>query len=285
MSSPEAGRQYGHPVLAFFVYSNLFITACAVLMVYQTYDLLLHSTPDLSFTGFVVFATLCSYSFHWWLTPDIDMESSRLRWLKKYRHVHQILFVAGLLGVAWTGILLIRHWPWLLLAAFVTFLYSAPKIPHPLFRVLRKVAVGKTVFLAFVWMYVTTALPLQLSGQAWQKDFTLFAASRFFLIYAICILFDHRDREYDRSIGIRSLITWMNERGIAVLFTVTLLAFGTLTLLLDYHPVIIAVLILPGIVTGIIYRHAIRHSSDLLYYFILDGLMAVSSFITLLPGI
>jgi 4-hydroxybenzoate polyprenyltransferase len=271
-----------------FVYSNLFIAVCAILMVYQTCDLLLHTQPDASFVGFIFFSTICSYSFHWYLTPDIDLDSSRLRWLKKNRKIHLILFFAGLPGALYYGISLFSHWPWLLLAAFVTFLYSAPKIPHPFFRALRKVALGKTLFLAFVWMYVTTLLPLQLSGKPWQIDFSLFAASRFFFIYAICILFDYRDREYDKSIGIRSLITWLSKKGIMFLFFGSLLAFTLFTLLLlqfGYDYKIVAILLLPGLITAVLYNHATKKFSDTLYYFVLDGLMALSAIITLIPGI
>src|ERR1041385_2751396 len=124
----------------FFIYSNLFITCCVMLMVWQTYHLLLHIPLNFNFLWFAAFATLCSYSFHWHLTPDIELDSSRLRWLKRNRYVHVIFFFVGLIGSAYFGFLLIKHWPWLLLSAFITFLYSAPKIPHPLFQILRKVA-------------------------------------------------------------------------------------------------------------------------------------------------
>ena len=68
----------------FFIYSNLFIACCAVLMVYQTCQLLLHAAPDIYFTCFVFFATVCSYSFHWYLTPvDHDWSSPRMQWLSR----------------------------------------------------------------------------------------------------------------------------------------------------------------------------------------------------------
>lgn len=275
-------------LLSFLVYSNLFIAACAVLMVYQTCRLLLHSSPGFDFSAFVFFSTICSYSFHWWLTPDIESDSPRLRWLKKNRTVHLVLFFAGLPGAVVYGLRLAGHWPWLLLAAFITFLYSAPKIPHPFFRVLRKVALGKTIFLAFVWMYVTTLLPLQVSDQPWRRDFWLFAGSRFFLIYAICILFDYRDREYDRSIGIRSLITWLSESGIRALFIVSLLIFALFTLLMldqGYSYSIVALLLVPGLAAVILYKPATKKFSDMLYYGILDGLMALSPVLTLITGV
>ena len=90
--------------------------------------------------------------------------------------------------------------------------FSADQICEFYFRVLRKVALGKTIFLAFVWMYVTTILPAIISDSEWNTSYVLFVVSRFFQIYAICILFDWRDREDDKADGIRSLITYLNEK-------------------------------------------------------------------------
>jgi 4-hydroxybenzoate polyprenyltransferase len=267
-----------------FVFSNLFIACCAVLMAYQTSLLLIGAAPGFEFSGFVFFATICSYSFHWYLTPDIsDIDSVRLRWLKRYRPVHLVLLLLGLAGVAWFGYFLLPHWKNLLVVAIATFLYSAPKIPYPLFRSLRKVALGKTVFLAFVWMYVTTVLPIRVSSIYWFTDYTLFAVSRFFLIYAICILFDYRDRDYDRSIGIRSLITWLSEKGILYLFFGSLLVFGVTTLLLlnyDWDLFTVFLLLFPGLVLVFIYQYAVKNFSDILFYFYLDGLMVLSPLLT-----
>lgn len=270
----------------FFIYSNLFIALCTVVMVYQTFDLLLHSTPASYFISFVFFATICSYSFHWWLTPtDIEITSSRTQWLSRYKKVHFALFFIGLAGVIVSGLFLLQHWYWLLLSAFITFLYSAPKIPSPYFKALRKVALAKTIFLAFVWMYVTTILPLLISDQPWRMDFTLFAAGRFFLIYAICILFDYRDREYDKSIGIRSLITWLSDKNITLLFIISLLLFAIFTgwlIQYGYSYAAIILLLIPGVITAVLYPYAKRNFSDMLYYFVLDGLMALSSLMSLL---
>jgi 4-hydroxybenzoate polyprenyltransferase len=253
-------------------------------MSWQTYQLVLHTPPDYTFLAFVFFATLCSYSFHWYLTPANVQESPRVNWMKKYGIVHSIFFLVGLAGVIFFGISLIQHWKWLVLSAFITFLYSAPKIPHPFFKFLLKVAIGKTFFLAFVWMYVTSVLPLQISEVDWKPDFYLFAAGRFCLIYAICVLFDYRDRHYDRLAGIRSLITWLSERAIAWLFTASLVLFFVLRIMLinyGYSYAVIIMLLIPGILTGLLYRYATKNFSDLLYYFVLDSLMCLSSVLTL----
>ena len=85
------------------------------------------------------------------------------------------------------------------------------------FHLLRKVAIGKTIYLSFVWMYVTSLLPILLDGRITVAGI-LFCCSRFFLIYAICILFDYRDRENDKREGIRSMITYFGEQGVDRLF-------------------------------------------------------------------
>lgn len=272
----------------FFVYSNLFIAVCAVLMVNQTSQLLLNSSPGIHLTAFVFFATLCSYSFHWYLTASSVLPSPRITWLKKNHAVHLVLFFVGLAGSAVFFFYLLPIWPWLLVSAFVTFLYSAPKIPHQYFRALRKVAIGKTIFLAFVWMYVTTVLPIVESGAAWSSDFFLFMISRFFFIYAICILFDLRDREDDKAAGIRSLITYLNETAISNLFVISLVLFSASSLwMLNYnHRILdIILLLIPGFITAALFRYASRHFSDLLYYFVLDGLMALSALLMLIARI
>lgn len=272
----------------FFIYSNLFIALCAVLMVYQTCGLLLHRYPDIYFTLFVFFATICSYSFHWYLSPvEGEPPSSRMEWLRRNRQVHTILFFTGLVGAAICSLFLLKYWPWLLLSAFITFLYSAPKIPHRWFRLLRKVALGKTIFLALVWIHVTTILPLLISTETWKPVFTVFVISRFFLVYAICILFDYRDREYDRKVGIRSLITWLSEKSITILFVTSLLVFGAFSICmvsLEQTFRTVFILLIPGAITAALYSHARRNFSDLLYYFVLDGLMALSALLTILFG-
>jgi 4-hydroxybenzoate polyprenyltransferase len=275
--------------LRFFVYSNLFIAVCAVLMVSQTSYLLLHTDPAFYTIGFVFFSTICSYSFHWYLSSEeVIVRSPRTAWQRQNKIAHLLLFVIGLAGASILFFKLAQHWYWLLFAAGITFLYSAPKIPHPYFRALRKIAIGKTIFLALVWTYVTSTLPILLSDASWKPEFYLFNISRFFLIYAICILFDYRDREDDRAKGIRSLITFLDQKGIRNLFIISLSIFGASTIALSFFhfsALIVIILLIPGIITSILYKHALKNFSDLLYYLVLDGLMALSSILTLLTRI
>ncbi|MCH5683425.1 hypothetical protein LWM68_03505 [Niabella sp. W65] len=86
-------------------------------------------------------------------------------------------------------------------------MYTAPKFPFQPFTTLKKFILGKTILLALMWTYVTTALPFFIMNQPWQYTYSLFFVNRFTLIFPICILFDLRDKEYDRQTGVKSLVT------------------------------------------------------------------------------
>lgn len=253
-------------------------------MIWQTSHLLLGTAPSGRLVGFVFFSTICSYNFHWYLTPSSISPSRRVAWTQRHKILHFILYLAGGIGAAIYFFSLLPHMLALCFGAFVTFLYSAPKLPQPVFRHLRKIAVGKTIFLSFVWMYVTSVLPILVAGAQWNVGTLLFAASRFFLIYAICILFDYRDREDDKAEGIRSLITLLNEKGIDRLFASALILFtiSTVGLYGCRFPVFyILLLLIPGIIVAALYKRAKRDFSDYLYYFVLDGLMMFSGLLML----
>jgi 4-hydroxybenzoate polyprenyltransferase len=271
-------------VFRFFIYSNLFMAACSVLMVNQTYSFVLQNSPNTFFLAFVFFATMCSYSFHWWLTSESLVASPRITWVKKYKTVHLVFFFIGLAGAGILFFYLFPWWYWLSLSAVITFLYSAPKVPHPFFRALRKVAVGKTIFLSLVWTYVTAILPVIINGSSWNVAIVLYIFNRFFFIYAICIMFDFRDRQDDKAAGIRSMVTWFSEKGVNRLFYLSLIISDICALLLRLYGfswISIIVLIIPAIIAQIIYNYAKTNFSDILYYFILDGLMMFSALLML----
>ena len=253
-------------------------------MAEQTWHLVLKSTPDLYFLGFIFFATLTSYSFHWHLPSSSILPSPRLEWMQRHRYNHAVFFFIGLAGVVIFFFYLLPHWPWLLLSAVITFFYSAPKIPHRYFRLLRMVAIGKTIFLAGMWMYATSFLPIIISSSTWKNEYTVFILSRFFLIYCICILFDYRDRADDKAAGIRSMITYLDEKGINLLFVLSLTLFTFFTLYLlhfNYSVLEVSLLLIPGFIIAAFYNYAKRNFSDDFYYFVLDGLMALSALLML----
>lgn len=196
--------------------------------------------------------------------------------------------VGGAAGAAWYFLSLKNQWGFILIGMLLTFLYTAPKLPFTPFTYLKKIAVGKTIYLASVWTYVTTVLPIVVSDNSFNTIGILFCGGRFFLIYCICILFDYRDREQDKKEGIRSFITYFNEKGINRLFVFSFLLFVLFTSNLILYKIMIPyiiVLLVPGLIVAVLYQQAKKNHSDYLYYIVLDGLMMFSSLLTLFMSI
>ena len=248
-------------------------------MLYQTYALIIERPVDIYLAGFVFFSTVCSYNFHWALTPGLVAPSQRLQWDEKHESYHLLLSIAGFIGAVAFFFYLKEKWIYIIPSAVLTFLYSAPKIPLPFFQLLKKVAIGKTIFLALIWAYVTSALPV-LIEEAISEKAIVFFIGQFFFIYAICILFDFRDRENDKADGIRSMITYFNESGINILFVISVGVFILLSLWLRQTGIAwvnILILLIPALLLISLYKYAKRNFSDYLYYFVLDGLMMLSA--------
>lgn len=242
---------------------------------------LLAATPlHYAFYAFLFFSTLTSYSFHWYFTTPEAPFTGRMLWLRQHHKVHLALFCISLVATIYFFTFLLASWFWLIPAAIMTFLYSAPKIPLPAFKELRKIAIGKTAFLAFIWTYATTALPLVVAQQPFTATIWFFILSRFCVLYAICILFDYRDRNYDIENGIRSLITWLSPQKVFQLFWLSLalcLLFTGLMFFYGLSFMSFLILIVPVFITAALKNRSIRQPSDPLYYFVLDGVMAVSA--------
>jgi 4-hydroxybenzoate polyprenyltransferase len=229
---------------------------------------------------FVFFATICSYNFHWYLTPQSQSSAIRSVWSLQHKNTHLIFYFIGVIGSLVFFYKLRQHWFALFFATLLTFLYSAPKIPLPYFRYFKRVAIGKTIFLTTVWTYVTAILPVFIAGQHFSHEMKWFAASRFFLIYAICMLFDYRDRNEDRLEGIRTFVNYFDEKSVNRLFVSTIITFFVFTLCLLFsgvHFITVFIITIPGIILLCLFQKSKKTASDYLYYFVLDGLMMLSA--------
>jgi len=267
----------------FLIFSSVYISLCAVLMVWQTNALLGLHYDYFTYNAFVFFSTICSYNFHWYLTPAEYSTSQRILWGARHRTLQAVFYIAGAIGALWFFWQLKAHWLPLAGGAVLTFLYTAPKLPQRIFVWLRTIAVGKTLFLTFVWTYVTTLLPVFIAGTPVTIAAVYLTLHRFFLIYAICILFDYRDVESDKKEGIRSLITVLSEKQLFLIYYISLLLAAVSALLLWplTTPAIIAALLAPVLITGLLTKKAKYNRSDYMYYFVLDGLMMLSALLHL----
>jgi 4-hydroxybenzoate polyprenyltransferase len=193
-----------------------------------------------------------------------------------------IFALLGAIGSVYFFFYLHPYWIQLAIPAFITMIYTAPKISA--LNKLKSLAFGKTFLLAFTWTYVTVILPLWIYAPEWNKNYLIFFISRFTFIYLICLLFDYRDRKEDKEQGLTTLPSRLSINGLRVVFysIMTLFFISTLLLLNNGFEVSeILIMLIPGIILFLIFPACTRNFDDYLYYFILDGLMMLSALMSI----
>jgi 4-hydroxybenzoate polyprenyltransferase len=269
-------------MIKFIVFTNIFIVICSLVM--SVYTSLLFKLPvNYSLLLFTASGTLCSYSLHWALPSTHLPLSPRERWSRANRVLLLLLFCFGFLLSFYSFLELRQYFNVIVPLIILTFLYSSGKLPAGPFRFFRKYFIGKTIYLAAMWTLVTAFLPLYISGLSWNASHSIFIINRFFFLFAICILFDLRDRDADSAQGIRSLITLLNPGGIRILFYSSLaLSFLSTTILYKTFTFTELIIIqLPAAVAVFIYSYSVQTRSELWFFFFLDGLMMLSGLLSL----
>lgn len=240
------------------------------------------------FYGFVFSGTVCSYNLHWALTPKLFknpmLPATGLNRIPVRMHI--ALSIAGFVCAIILFVLLRHYWLWLAAAGVISFLYTAPKLPWRITRFLQKIAYGKTIFLTLAWTYITAVLPFLVTKTPIEEAQILFCVNRFFLIYAICILFDLRDRDSDRQEGIKSMITEYTHAAVDRIYIGVMTVFFVTSLLLAFYFPLRAIIAIniPGMFLLFGYSWFKKQRSDFVYNFMLDGLMIFSLPLLLLFG-
>jgi 4-hydroxybenzoate polyprenyltransferase len=239
----------------------------------------LNSFNDPTYLWFIFFSTLLSYSFHSIVNTVYTDISPRHEWNIKNRNwLYLIMAVSGIVTVFIFLQNYLHNLLPFLAGGLLTFAYSAPNLPGKFFEILRRIAFGKTFFLAFMWAYATTILPI-LAYDPQANPISPFLGSRFYLVYAICILFDLKDREEDRAKGIRALPTMLGDNAVKA-FYFTSLAIAIFFSLMETWPLFTAttiILLIPVIIALFIFRLTKYGDGEMMYYVYLDGLMMLSA--------
>lgn len=232
-------------------------------------------SPDPSLLLFVCFASLATYFFHGIVNTVYPPESLQHAWNRQHKGLIMLAMILSLAATVYAG------WPFrnqplpFLAVALAAFLYTAPNLPWKIFRGLQSIAIGKTVYLAAVWTIVTTVLPMWLSQGKAPETFWWFLGHRFFLVLAICILFDRRDLVPDLEKGIKSMATMTPANTLRFVFYASLVLAGTMALGIDnslINPFLVPVLLLlPQ------FGNINRQMHEAYYSIFLDGMMAFTA--------
>lgn len=232
-------------------------------------------TIDAELLGFVGSATLATYYFHGLVNTVYPPEGSQHAWNQRNKgwiNLGLLLAVTATLCFGWP----FRNQPWpFVFVALAAFLYTAPNLPGKAFRLLQTIAIGKTVYLALVWTMVTTILPMWLSNETPPEHFWWYLGQRFFLLLAICILFDQRDLQADREKGVRSMATMTNGKTLRSIFFMSLLLSAVMSLGIAFS--LVNLWLIPVLLLLTQFSLVPKPRHDAYYTLFLDGMMAFTS--------
>jgi len=268
----------------YLIFGNIFIAVCAALMSYYTFEVF-DEPVSLTLLGFIFFASISSYSFHSYLPTTEKDYSEKVKWGLNRRKYFLFLLIIGSVGAAVFLFFLKQDLKLILALLLFTVLYSSPKIKFEKFTFFKRFGTAKTIYLAAIWTLVTVSLPLSAMDINTGNAGMLFFANRFFLIYAICILFDLKDKEYDMQRGIKSIITILDEKKIELLFFICLILFFISSLVFYIFRdsgLIVLTLITPGSLLLFLFQRSKETKSDYWFSFVLDGVMMLSPVLYLL---
>ena len=269
----------------FILFGSIFIAACAVGFCIETNILLNIPLNHFGFYSFVFGATLFQYNLHYIVKTAAVQGSERLSWTIKNQKIHFFLLGAGILLIAASVFTFqVRHMGILLVLGLISLLYSFPFLPFGKKRRIKDYGVFKIITLSLLWTLVTVWLPA--TGMHYDTGLFIFIFfKRFIFMMILCLLFDMRDIEIDRSQNIRTLAVLLGRKK-SYFFAYLLTALFIIACILQYlylpRPNFLLAMLISIFITAIIIELTKKSNSDYIYLAGVDGMMLLQSILIML---
>ena len=273
--------------LQFILSHSIFIAFCAAGLCFQTH-ILLHRPADLNIYGFIFFSTLCGYNLYW-LQSKFYFSDRKLNRAFFKRH-YSFFLLFGLAAIGTFYFLLKIGWllPYIAVGGVLTLLYALPLWPFAFAKHLQKAGFFKTTLLSLTWAYVTVVIPAAGSGDMVLMPITVLFCARFSFMLLLCIIFDMRDISVDKVHGLHSLATDLSKKTLDIIiylvFGLYILA-GLLVRAYFNDDRQMLAFIVTGMIVWLVYRMSLRRKEYIFYYFLVDGLMLISSLLSFLATV
>ncbi len=258
-------------VLNFFIYTNLWIAASAIVLCLQTQYLLTHSISISKLIIFVFFSTLLLYAVHRLVglrKIDRSQPQARFEIIARYR---LWLIASAIIAAITCAIIFFQFERALQFALFLPMIaavgYAIPLFPTG--KRLRDFSYVKIFLIALSWGWVTVIMPsLELHLFPNIPAVVMFL-ERCCFIFAIALPFDIRDLPIDRADGVRTLpgtLGVKKAKWLAYMALMLMLIFGWLNVQLDAYDLSNWLgLCISGLLTATLIYFAKEERSD--YYF------------------
>lgn len=276
-------KYYVRKIIDFFIFSNIFISLCAVAQGLVTYHLL-NSPPNPIILAFLFSSTLVTYNFSILIQRKAIKKRSRFRRIR-WIYWHQsfcraITLVAFLSLIPLFFALNIQSQATLCIMGLLSIGYSLPIFSSKNRRFgIRNIPGLKLFLIALVWAASCVTVPiLELNAGNLTaislSDTIILTVKRFLFITAITIPFDIRDLYQDRANELKTIPTLLGERKAYLFCQLLLLIYVVLLFIfnkgfdLNFFG-LTATIALTG---WLIFRSNFK-KNEYYYFFFMDGTM------------
>ncbi|MBL7733022.1 MAG: UbiA family prenyltransferase [Chitinophagaceae bacterium] len=285
--------------IAFLVYTNIFIAACAFALTAETFLLLKLPASANWYLPLLFCCTLFVYNLHYYVKTGTKKTGSRLAWCRSHKGLLlSLLWMSGLLiaGIVVTHFMELfftgdsLNYGNISLFIFVPFAvlaYSHSIIPGSK-KALRQQGWLKMILLSAAWSFTTTLLPVIMlmhgsTGSLSAAKLAVLFLHRFLFIAALSVLFNIKDQEEDKADGVKTIAVLLGPAktlryGQWFVF-LTNLAASLLVLYVFglHHPAFYAAVILPCGLLFLSY-HRFRPAGEEAFFVVrYDGLMIIKA--------
>jgi len=260
----------------FLLFTSIFVAGCAIAFCLETSIMLNVPFNNFSFYAFVFGATIVQYNLHYIVKKVAVKDSARLAWSRQNKNIHLLLLIAGCLLIIYSlfGFHL-EHFIILFILGCISFLYSFPFIPFAQKKRIKDYGFLKIITLSLLWTLVTVWFPV--SGREYDAGLFVFIfLKRLVFMFILCLLFDMRDIEVDRSENIRTLAVTLGRKNSYILSYLMLLLFVLLSVAqYIYLPQIrfLVPMLISSMATLITIEITKKLNSDYVYLAGIDGMM------------
>jgi 4-hydroxybenzoate polyprenyltransferase len=285
-------RKLLQPAFDFLLFSNVFMSLCAVAQGLLTFYLI-GSKPIYPALGLLFTSTLGIYNFSILISKPKHPEKSpyrRIRWFFSHYRLMVTFTIVSLLSLIPLFFLITTASKILLIfLAVLSFGYGLPlfTIGEQKFG-LRNIPGLKLFMITLVWTMSCVLLPI-LESQATHlatismRDTTILIAKRFLFICALAIPFDIRDLFEDKQLGLKTIPVAWGEKN-AYLFCQVLLAGYVVLLFLfrnngfstDFWALTLSV-----VLTGWLIFKSKWEKNEYYYFFYMDGVLILQYLIVI----
>lgn len=272
------------PVIDFVLFSNVFMSLCAVAQGLLTFYLI-GSKPIYSVLGLLFTSTLGIYNFCILISKPKQPEKSpylRVRWFFSHYRLMVTFTIVSMLSLIPLFFLISTASKILLIfLSVLSFGYGLPlfSIGEQKFS-LRNIPGLKLVMITLVWTMSCVLLPI-LEAQAGQlatislRDTTILIAKRFLFIAALAIPFDIRDLFQDKQSGLKTIpVAWGEKNAylfcqvLLIGYVVLLFLFRNMGFTTDFWALSLSV-----VLTGWLIFKSKWEKNEYYYFFYMDGVL------------